>query len=147
MTPALDRSRSRADRASDRTLVRRMSLGDEAAFISAGGYHHHLGFNTWKSAGGPPQPDGVTGLHHVALNFSSREQLAEAVGRLVDAGVPLRQLTDHGTHLAVYLSDPDGNDLELAWDRPFDEWRRYGSDDAPPNDGRLDLDELLSYRR
>ena len=115
-------------------------------FVSAGGYHHHLDFNTWKSAGGPPQPDGVAGLHHVALNFSSREQLAEAVGRLVDAGVPLRGLTDHGTHLAVYLSDPDGNDLELAWDRPFDEWRRYGSDDAPPNDGRLDLDELLSYR-
>jgi catechol 2,3-dioxygenase len=116
-------------------------------FVSAGGYHHHLGFNTWKSAGGPPQPDGVTGLHHVALNFSSREQLAEAVGRLVDAGVPLRQLTDHGTHLAVYLSDPDGNDLELAWDRPFDEWPRHGSDERPPNDGRLDLDELLSYRR
>ena len=121
--------------------------GEDAAFVSAGGYHHHLGFNTWKSAGGPPQPDGVTGLHHVALNFSSREELAEAVGRLVDAGVPLRQLTDHGTHLAVYLSDPDGNDLELAWDRPFEEWRRYGSDDAPPDDGRLDLDELLSHRR
>ena len=76
-------------------------------FVSAGGYHHHLGFNTWKSADGPPQPDGVTGLHHVALNFSSQAELAEAVGRLVDAGVPLRQLTDHGTHLAVYLSDPD----------------------------------------
>src|SRR3954467_1046691 len=70
-------------------------------FISAGGYHHHLGFNTWKSAGGDPQPDGVTGLHHVALNFSSKERLAEVVQRLVDAGVPLRQLTDHGTHLAV----------------------------------------------
>src|SRR6476469_9951410 len=65
-------------------------------FVSAGGYHHHLGFNTWKSAGGRPQPDGVTGLHHVALNFSSREHLAEIVQRLVDAGVPLRQLTDHG---------------------------------------------------
>lgn len=116
-------------------------------FLSAGGYHHHLGFNTWKSADGPPQPDGVTGLHHVALNFSSQAELAEAVGRLVDAGVPLRQLTDHGTHLAVYLSDPDGNDLELAWDRPFEQWRRYGSDDAPPNDGRLELDELLAHRR
>src|SRR5215471_8885747 len=74
-------------------------------FVSAGGYHHHLGFNTWKSAGGPPQPDGVTGLHHVALLFSTRESLAEAVGRLVEAGVPLRQLTDHGTHEAVYVSD------------------------------------------
>ena len=91
-------------------------------FLSAGGYHHHLGFNTWKSRGGSPQPDGVTGLHHVALNFSTRAELASTVSRLVDAGVPLRQLTDHGTHLAVYLSDPDGNDLELAWDRPFEEW-------------------------
>jgi catechol 2,3-dioxygenase len=115
-------------------------------FVSAGGYHHHLGFNTWKSADGPPQPDGVTGLHHVALNFSSRATLAEAVGRLVDAGVPLRQLTDHGTHLAVYLSDPDGNDLELAWDRQPDEWPRFGSEDAPALDAPLDLDELLASR-
>jgi catechol 2,3-dioxygenase len=116
-------------------------------FVSAGGYHHHLGFNTWKSAGGPAQPDGVAGLHHVALNFSSREQLAETVGRLVDAGVPLRQLTDHGTHLAVYLSDPDGNDLELAWDRSFEEWPRYGSEDAPAIDAPLDLDDLLASRK
>src|ERR687884_1896985 len=84
-------------------------------FVSAGGYHHHLGFNTWKSAGGGPQPDGVTGLHHVALNFSSRERLAETVKRLVDARWPLRQVSDHGTHLAIYISDPDGNALELAW--------------------------------
>jgi catechol 2,3-dioxygenase len=111
-------------------------------FVSAGGYHHHLGFNTWKSAGGAPQPDGVTGLHHVALNFSSKARLAEVVGRLVDAGVPLRQLTDHGTHLAVYLSDPDGNDLELAWDRPFDEWPRWG-DDAGFLDRPFELDDLL----
>ena len=114
-------------------------------FVSAGGYHHHLGFNTWKSAGGGPQPDGVAGLHHVALLFSTRAQLAEAVGRLVDAGIPLRQLTDHGTHLAVYLSDPDGNDLELAWDRPYDEWPRYGTD-TPSADRPLDLDELLAAR-
>ena len=77
-------------------------------FVSAGGYHHHLAFNTWKSADGPPQPDGVTGLHHVALNFSSQAELAEAVGRLVDAGIPLRQLTDHGTHLAVYRAIQTG---------------------------------------
>ncbi len=115
-------------------------------FVSAGGYHHHLAFNTWKSAGGPEQPDGVAGLHHVALNFSTRAKLAETVGRLVDAGVPLRQLTDHGTHLAVYLSDPDGNDLELAWDRPFDEWPRFGSEEAPVIDAPLDLDELLATR-
>jgi catechol 2,3-dioxygenase len=111
-------------------------------FVSAGGYHHHLGFNTWKSAGGGPQPDGVAGLHHVALNFSSKAQLAETVGRLVDAGVSLRQLTDHGTHLAVYLSDPDGNDLELAWDRAPEEWPRAGVF----ADSQLDLDELLSHR-
>src|SRR3954464_1883444 len=113
-------------------------------FLSAGGYHHHLGFNTWKSAGGTPQPHRVAGLHHVALICAPRAQLASTVGRLVDAGIPLRQLTDHGTHLAVYLSDPDGNDLELAWDRPFDEWPRYGAEDAPAIDNPLDLDELLA---
>jgi len=91
-------------------------------FVSAGGYHHHLGFNTWLSRDGEPQEKGHTGLHHVALNFSSKDKLDEIVRRLVDADVPLRQLTDHGTHVAVYLSDPDGNDLELAWDRPWDRW-------------------------
>ena len=111
-------------------------------FLSAGGYHHHLGFNTWKSKGGAPQPDGVTGLHHVALNFSSRERLAEVVRRLVDAGVELRQLADHGTHLAVYVSDPDGNDLELAWDRPFAEWPRLGEDPADL-DRPLALEDLI----
>ena len=87
------------------------------------------------------------GLLRIDLHLWWVAPFRPALGeRHVDAGIPLRQLTDHGTHLAVYLSDPDGNDLELAWDRPFDEWRRYGSDEAPPNDGRLDLDELLSYR-
>jgi len=107
-------------------------------FVSAGGYHHHLGFNTWKSAGGPPQPDGVAGLHHVALNFPTRAALADAVQRLVDAGWPLRDLIDHGTHLAVYLGDPDGNDLELAWDRPQDEWSQR---ERPP----FELEELLTH--
>ena len=113
-------------------------------FLSAGGYHHHLGFNTWKSAGGAPQPDGVTGLHHVGLHFSTRARLAETVRRLVDAGVEIRAALDHGTHEAVYLADPDGNDLELAWDRPVDQWPRYGSPDAPALDARLDLDDLLA---
>ncbi len=117
-------------------------------FISAGGYHHHLGFNTWKSKDGPPQPDGVTGLHHVALLFSSKAELAETVRRLRDAGVPFRQLTDHGTHLAVYLSDPDGNDLELAWDRPFEEWPNLRDPDAARFiDAPLDLDDLLAAAR
>ncbi len=113
-------------------------------FLSAGGYHHHLAFNTWKSAGGDPQPDGVTGLHHVALNFSTRAQLAGTVRRLVDAGVALRQLSDHGTHLAVYVTDPDGNDLELAWDRPFGEWPQFGVDDFSAFDAPLELGDLLA---
>ena len=109
--------------------------------------HHHLAFNTWKSAGGPPRPDGVAGLHHVALLFSSRAQLADAVKRLVDADVPLRQLTDHGTPLAVYLSDPDGNDLELTWDRPFDEWPRYDGGGTAFLDAPFGLDDLLAAAR
>jgi catechol 2,3-dioxygenase len=116
-------------------------------FVSAGGYHHHLGFNTWKSAGGPPQPDGVTGLHHVALNFSTRARLAEIVQRLIDAGVALRQLTDHGTHQAVYLSDPDGNDLELAWDRPVDQWPHFSPENMEFLDKPLELDDLLAAAR
>ena len=111
-------------------------------FLSAGGYHHHLGFNTWLSKEGQPQERGRTGLHHVALNFSSRACLADVVRRLVNAGVSLRQLTDHGTHEAVYLSDPDGNDLELAWDRPYDQWPVAG--DMSYLDKPLDLDDLLA---
>ena len=114
----------------------------DTLFVSAGGYHHHLGFNTWKSAGGPPQPDGVAGLHHVALNFPTLESLAEIVQRLVDIEWPLRALLDHGTHLAVYLSDPDGNDLELAWDRPTDEWPQPG--DPQQGDGTFELSDLLA---
>ena len=113
-------------------------------FVSAGGYHHHLGFNTWKSVGGGPQPDGVTGLHHVALNYPTRAGLADAVRRLQAAGVPLRQLSDHGTHEAVYLSDPDGNDLELAWDRPVAQWPRDAAGHIEPRFGDLDLEDLLS---
>ena len=82
----------------------------------------------------------------MALNFSSKARLAEVVGRLVDADVPLRQLTDHGTHLAVYLADPDGNDLELAWDRPFDEWIMPGDENAPALDEPFELEELLAAR-
>jgi catechol 2,3-dioxygenase len=114
-------------------------------FLSAGGYHHHLGFNTWKSAGGPPQPDGVAGLHHVAILYPDRAGLADAVRRLQDADWPLRQLSDHGTHLAIYLSDPDGNDLELAWDRPFEDWPRDGDGHAAmAMDAALDFDALLA---
>jgi catechol 2,3-dioxygenase len=113
-------------------------------FVSAGGYHHHLGFNTWKSAGGGPQPDGVTGLHHVALNYPTRAGLADAARRLRAAGIPLRQASDHGTHLALYLSDPDGNDLELAWDRPFAEWPQSEDGTVWMGFGDLDVEALLA---
>ena len=111
-------------------------------FVSAGGYHHHLGFNTWKSKGGSPQPDGVTGLHHVGLHFSTPAELARVVKRLLDDGVEPYQAIDHGTHLAVYVSDPDANDVELAWDRPPDEWPSY--DDPGLLDRPMDLDALLA---
>jgi catechol 2,3-dioxygenase len=113
-------------------------------FISAGGYHHHLGFNTWKSAGGPPQPDGVAGLHHVAILYPTRAGLADAVRRLQAVDWPLRQLADHGTHEAVYISDPDGNDLELYWDRPEAEWPRDAEGRLGFSGGDLDLDDLLT---
>ena len=114
-------------------------------FVSAGGYHHHLGFNTWKSAGGPPQPDGVAGLHHVALRYPTRGALADAVRRLRAVDWPVRQASDHGTHLAIYISDPDGNDLELAWDRPVEEWPRDEQGHAVmAMDGALDVDALAA---
>ena len=115
-------------------------------FLSAGGYHHHLGFNTWKSGGGGPMPDGVAGLHHVAFNYPTRALLGDAVKRLQAIGHPLRQVSDHGTHLAIYVTDFDGNDVELVWDRPPEEWPRdaqghvtmaMGSDD-------IDLDALVA---
>lgn len=113
-------------------------------FLSAGGYHHHLGFNTWKSAGGAPQPDGVTGLHHVALRYPTRAGLADALARLQAVEWPLRQIADHGTHEAIYISDPDGNDLELCWDRPFAAWLRDAEGHVLMGGGALDLDDLLA---
>jgi len=117
----------------------------DVLFLSAGGYHHHLGFNTWKSAGGPPQPDGVTGLHHVALLYPDRAGLADAVRRLQAVDWPLRQLTDHGTHEAVYISDPDGNDVELYWDRPPDQWPVDEQGRLAFAGGDLDLKDLLRH--
>jgi len=117
----------------------------DVLFLSAGGFHHHLGFNTWKSKDGPPTPDGVAGLHHVALHFPTRAALGAVVGRLREAGVPLRSAVDHGTHEAVYLSDPDGNDLELAWDRDPEQWPRdeHGHITMTMDDG-LDVDALIA---
>jgi catechol 2,3-dioxygenase len=114
-------------------------------FLSAGGYHHHLGFNTWKSKDGSPQPDGVTGLHHVALAYPTRKALADAYARLKRVDWPIRQTADHGTHEAIYISDPDGNDVELMWDRPVEQWPRdeEGHIAAAGFGGELDLDELM----
>jgi catechol 2,3-dioxygenase len=102
-------------------------LGDQAAFVSAGGYHHHLGLNTWESEGGAPPPLGTTGLYHVAIRYPTRRALADAARRLRDARIPLVGASDHGVSEALYLNDPDENGLELYWDRPKEEWPR------PPN--------------
>ena len=93
-----------------------------AAFLSAGGYHHHLGLNTWESKDGPPPPPGTTGLYHFAINYPTRRDLAAALVRLLEGGWNIDGASDHGTHEAIYLHDPDFNGIELAWDRPQDEW-------------------------
>ncbi len=106
--------------------------GSEAAFISAGGYHHHIGLNTWESRGGSPPPPGTTGLYHVAIRYPDRATLGDALRRLRDAGMPVSGATDHGVSEALYLSDPDRNGVELYWDRPASQWPR-----TP--DGHLDM--------
>jgi catechol 2,3-dioxygenase len=98
--------------------------GEEAAFISAGGYHHHLGLNTWESKGGSPPPPGTTGLFHTAIRYPDRRTLADAVRRVMDAGIPLTGASDHGVSEAIYLNDPDSNGVELYRDRPQEEWPR-----------------------
>lgn len=99
-------------------------LGRHAAFLSAGGYHHHLGLNTWESAGGDPPAPGSTGLYHFAINYPTRRDLAVALKRLADHGWEIDGASDHGTHEAIYLHDPDFNGIELAWDRSPEEWPR-----------------------
>jgi catechol 2,3-dioxygenase len=96
--------------------------GDQAAFLAAGGYHHHIGLNTWESKGGPPPPRGTTGLYHVAIRYPDRQTLAQAVKAVVDAGVPLSGASDHGVSEAIYLHDPDQNGIELYRDRPREQW-------------------------
>jgi catechol 2,3-dioxygenase len=97
-------------------------LGDQAAFLSAGGYHHHIGLNTWESRGGSPPPRGTTGLYHVAIRFPTRNSLATTLRGLIEADYPIHGASDHGVSEAIYLSDPDGNGIELYWDRPREEW-------------------------
>src|SRR6266581_5124486 len=115
----------------------------DALFLSAGGYHHHLGFNTWESKGGNPPPPGTTGLYHVAIKYPTRAALGDAFRRLVAAGWPLDGFNDHGTHEALYLRDPDGNGLEFAWDRPESDWPRDAEGHLKFDNRRLDLDGLL----
>ena len=103
-------------------------FGDQAAFLSAGGYHHHLGLNTWESAGGEPPAPGTTGLYHFAVNYPTRRDLAVALKRLLDGGWSIDGASDHGTHEAIYLHDPDLNGIELAWDRPHHEWPRQNGE-------------------
>jgi catechol 2,3-dioxygenase len=122
-------------------------LGDQAAFISAGGYHHHIGLNTWESLGGPPPPHGTTGLYHAAILYSTRAALADALHRLKEAGVPLDGASDHGMSEALYLHDPDQNGLELYWDRPQAEWPRTVDGPLAIVTRPLDLKSLLSARK
>ena len=123
-------------------------FGDSAAFISAGGYHHHIGLNTWESKGGPPPPPGTTGLYHVAIRYPDRKTLADAVRRVLDAGIPLTGASDHGVSEAIYLRDPDGNGIELYRDRPREEWPRAdGGDDVAMFTKPLDVAALLAEAR
>jgi catechol 2,3-dioxygenase len=100
----------------------RQRYGHQAAFMAADGYHHHIGLNTWESAGGPPPPQGTTGLYHLAILYPTRADLGRALRRLLEHGVGLDGASDHGVSQALYLHDPDGNGIELYWDRPRDEW-------------------------
>jgi catechol 2,3-dioxygenase len=119
-------------------------MGDSAAFLSAGGYHHHIGLNTWESLGGYPPPPGTTGLYHSAIVYPTRPALAEALHRVLSARIPLEGAADHGVSEAIYLRDPDDNGVELYWDRPRDSWPRDGKRNLAMYTRRLDLDSLLS---
>ncbi len=118
--------------------------GSQAAFLSAGGYHHHIGLNTWESRGGTPPPTGHTGLYHTAILYPTRRDLADALRRLIDAGIPLDGASDHGVSEALYLTDPDGNGVELYWDRPQEEWPRRADGTLKMGTARLDLGSLLA---
>jgi catechol 2,3-dioxygenase len=118
--------------------------GSQAVFLSAGGYHHHIGLNTWESLGGPPPAPGTTGLYHTAILYPTRRDLADALRRLLDAGYPLDGASDHGVSEALYLRDPDQNGVELYWDRPETEWPRDAQSAIAMVSNRLDLHGLLA---
>src|SRR3954464_13412325 len=118
-------------------------FGDQAAFVSAGGYHHHIGLNTWESKGGSPPAPGTTGLFHTAILYPTRAALADALRRVTAAGIALDGASDHGVSEALYLRDPDQNGVELYWDRPFDQWPRSSDGQLAMFTRKLDLDSLL----
>ena len=119
-------------------------LGDSAAFLSAGGYHHHIALNTWESAGGSPPAQGTTGLYHLAILYPSRAGLADALRRLIAAGVTLEGASDHGVSESLYLRDPDRNGVELYCDRPREMWPRAANGELTMFTRRLDLEKLLA---
>src|SRR6184192_4472313 len=119
-------------------------MGDSAAFVSAGGYHHHIGLNTWESKGGSPPPPGTTGLFHVAIRYPDRRTLADAVRRVADAGIALDGASDHGVSEAIYLRDPDSNGVELYRDRPEPDWPRGPDGALVMLTKPLDLEKLLA---
>ena len=119
-------------------------FGKQAAFLSAGGYHHHIGLNTWESAGGRPPTAGATGLYHVAFLYPSRAELGDALRRLMNAGIPLDGAADHGVSEALYLRDPDDNGVELYWDRPMEEWPRTSQGELAMFTKALDLDAIVA---
>lgn len=120
------------------------TYGDQAAFISAGGYHHHIGLNTWYSKGGEPAPKRSTGLFHTAILYPTRKDLAIALKRLMDANYPLTGAADHGVSEALYLDDPDGNGVELYWDKPESEWPKKTDGSLDMYTKRLDVEALLT---
>ena len=119
-------------------------MGKQAAFLSAGGYHHHIGLNTWESAGGRAPAAGTTGLYHVAILYPTRAELGDALQRLVRAGIPLDGAADHGVSEALYLRDPDENGVELYWDRPIEAWPRTPDGELAMFTKALDLGSLLA---
>ena len=125
-------------------LELQVRMGNSAAFVSAGGYHHHIGLNTWESLGGTPPPAGHTGLYHVALLYPTRAALGDALRRLVEAKIRLDGASDHGVSEALYLRDPDENGVELYWDRPVEEWPRTADGGLAMYTRALDLDSLLT---
>ena len=121
-------------------------FGTSAAFISAGGYHHHIGLNTWESEGGSPPPPGTTGLYHVAILYPTRADLADALRRLVKANISLEGASDHGVSQAIYLRDPDMNGVELYWDKPKEQWPHKADGSLAMVTEALDLEALLAEK-